>query len=136
MISSRHVIFGLIAGVAGSCAVVLATQAMAQESTATSRQPYRARAWVAIDRCAAYGPEFTSVEGTQTCVKIGGHVRVEFGSRNFAYPANPGWGQGGTAPATIRTEGAVGSEPSELPAAHHLRLPQDAAPADQGGYLR
>lgn len=27
--------------------------------------------------CAAYGPGFVAVEGAQTCVRIGGHIRVE-----------------------------------------------------------
>ncbi len=27
--------------------------------------------------CAAYGPGFTKVEGTDTCVKVGGAVRVD-----------------------------------------------------------
>lgn len=30
--------------------------------------------------CAAYGAGFVQVEGTSTCVKIGGSMRVEFGS--------------------------------------------------------
>jgi hypothetical protein len=29
--------------------------------------------------CAAYGPGFTKVEGTDTCVKLGGAVSVEVG---------------------------------------------------------
>ncbi len=28
--------------------------------------------------CAAYGPDFVLVEGTHTCVRIGGHMRVQF----------------------------------------------------------
>jgi hypothetical protein len=31
------------------------------------------------DTCAAYGAGFVAVEGTQTCVRVGGHVRVEMG---------------------------------------------------------
>jgi porin-like protein len=30
--------------------------------------------------CAAYGPGFIKVEGTGTCVKIGGAVRIDAGS--------------------------------------------------------
>ena len=29
--------------------------------------------------CAAYGPGFVKVEGSSTCVKVGGSVRVETG---------------------------------------------------------
>jgi Porin subfamily len=37
-----------------------------------------ARDWQALDKCAAYGPDFTSVAGSDTCVRIGGRVRVQF----------------------------------------------------------
>ena len=30
--------------------------------------------------CAAYGPGFVGLAGSDTCVRIGGHVRVEYGS--------------------------------------------------------
>lgn len=98
--------------------------------------PNGAARWMALDNCAAYGPEFTSVEGTQACAKIGGHVRVEFGSRNFGQATDHEWGRGGTAPAAMRTEGLVGSDLPEFSTAHHLRLRQDAAPTYEGGYLR
>jgi hypothetical protein len=29
--------------------------------------------------CAAYGPGFTKVEGSDTCVKVGGAVRIDVG---------------------------------------------------------
>lgn len=29
------------------------------------------------DFCAAYGPGFVAVAGTQTCVRVSGHIRVE-----------------------------------------------------------
>ena len=29
--------------------------------------------------CAAYGPGFVAIEGTSTCIKMGGFVRYEFG---------------------------------------------------------
>jgi hypothetical protein len=32
------------------------------------------------DSCAAFGPGFIKVEGTGTCVKIGGAVRIDAGS--------------------------------------------------------
>lgn len=34
----------------------------------------------ASNSCAAYGPGFVKVEGTETCVKIGGAVSIGFGS--------------------------------------------------------
>ncbi len=33
---------------------------------------------LARDTCAAYGPDFVLVEGTHSCMRIGGHVRVQF----------------------------------------------------------
>ncbi len=47
--------------------------------------------------CAAYGPGFVSVDGADTCVKVGGHVRVEFG--NGAARGNTGWDVGSSASA-------------------------------------
>lgn len=32
------------------------------------------------DNCAAYGPRFVKLEGTDTCVKVGGAASVEAGS--------------------------------------------------------
>jgi hypothetical protein len=32
----------------------------------------------ALGTCAAYGPDFALVEGTHNCVRIGGHLRVQF----------------------------------------------------------
>jgi hypothetical protein len=32
------------------------------------------------NRCAAFGPGFVKVEGTDTCVKIGGSVQVDGGA--------------------------------------------------------
>lgn len=38
-----------------------------------------AGALAAGDPCAAHGPGFAPIAGTDTCVKIGGRVRVEYG---------------------------------------------------------
>jgi hypothetical protein len=100
----------------------------------------------ALDRCAAYGPDFTSVEGTSACVKISGHVHVEIGSRGLGRVGDSGHidggyaqSQSGTATAAIRTEetvnGAAG-DPADFPYSHHLRLQQDSDPAYSGWYVR
>lgn len=134
MISSARA-FGLIAGVAGTLTLTLVSSAIAQERTTVGSQaPIWSLPWRAIDRCAAYGPEFTSVEGTSSCVRIGGHVRVEFGTQNLGHAANHGWGR--AAPAAMRTEGLVGADPSGFPQARHLRLRDDDSPAYPGSYLR
>ena len=125
---SRARVFGLIAGVAGPLTLTLVSSAIAQERTPIGSQP-----WLALDRCAGYGPAFTSVEGTDACVKIGGHVRVEFGPQNLGRTINREWGR--TAPAAMRSDGFVGDEPAG-PRAQHLRLRDDDAPALPGSYLR
>lgn len=43
------------------------------------------------DRCVAmYGPGFVTVEGTEACIKIGGHIRVEGGVSSHSRAA-PAW---------------------------------------------
>ena len=49
------------------------------------------------DRCAAYGPGFAAVAGSDTCMRIGGRVRVEAGN-GFMAPNN-GWANDGIVPA-------------------------------------
>jgi hypothetical protein len=50
------------------------------------------------DRCVAmYGPGFVAVEGTEACIRIGGHIRVESGvSRHSRGGAAPAWTSGGS----------------------------------------
>ena len=66
--------------------------------------------------CAAYGPGFTAIEGSDTCVFIGGHVRVGFGSRGGDSP-DTGWATG--------TAVRVNAASSSSGAPGHLRLPGD-----------
>jgi hypothetical protein len=35
-----------------------------------------------INRCSMYGSDFVEIEGTDTCARIGGHIRVEIGAGN------------------------------------------------------
>ena len=44
-----------------------------------AKAPARASAGAA-NPCASFGPNFKRIEGTGTCVKIGGAVRLEAGS--------------------------------------------------------
>jgi hypothetical protein len=134
MTSSKSMIFGIIACVAGSSG--LSAPVMAQDWTqAAAQQPNQARAFMALDRCAAYGPDFTSVEGTQTCVRIGGHVRVEIHTHTLDHSLDHGWSEGGTAPTAMRTDAPLGSDSTDYPSGH-LRLPQDSTPSYDGTYLR
>jgi hypothetical protein len=66
--------------------------------------------------CAAYGPGFTAVPGSDTCVFVGGHVRVGFGSRGGDSP-DTGWATG----SAVRVNAASGSGGGLAPG--HLRLP-------------
>ncbi|MGH6818278.1 MAG: hypothetical protein ACREC1_05845 [Methylovirgula sp.] len=40
---------------------------------------------MALDACAAYGPGFTSAASSTRCVKIGGHLRVEWTRSYYRY---------------------------------------------------
>ncbi len=45
-----------------------------------------------VDRCVAmYGPGFVAVEGTEACIKIGGHIRVDAGVSRQSRSAAPAW---------------------------------------------
>jgi hypothetical protein len=35
-----------------------------------------------INRCSVYGSDFVQIDGTDTCARIGGHIRVELGVGN------------------------------------------------------
>lgn len=59
-------------------------------------------------QCAAYGPGFTAVEGSDACVWVGGHVRVEISSRALSATDN-GWASGGAAPAAVHLNDAYES---------------------------
>ncbi len=75
MISTR-------AGSSPLCLASLFVLAWASPTYAGGALPEGAAAWMALDRCAAYGAGFASVDNT-TCVKVGGHVRVEFWTHSY-----------------------------------------------------
>ncbi|MGP0058246.1 MAG: hypothetical protein ACLPID_03010 [Beijerinckiaceae bacterium] len=78
--------------------------------------------WQAIDHCAAYGPDFTSVAGSDACVRIGGRVRVEFSFRRSPYEADTGYAN--SRPAVMRSDGASEHVNDSLDGAEqgHLRV--------------
>ncbi len=45
----------------------------------------RSQAAAPLDACAAFGPGFTSEESGTRCVRIGGHVRVEWARGYYRY---------------------------------------------------
>lgn len=125
MTSTPRFFLALLVGAAGSTAALFGTEAAAQGLSPAQTNDLT-KPWIALDRCSVYGPDFTSVEGTQTCVRIGGHVRVDLGPRAPA--------QAGAAPAAMRSEGLLGGDP-DYSGSDHLRLRQDAAPTYDGNYL-
>lgn len=66
--------------------------------------------------CAASGPGFRAVPGSDTCIFIGGHVRVGFGSRGGDSP-DTGWATG----SAVRVN-APGERTAGALAPGHLRL--------------
>ncbi len=76
--------------------------------------------------CAAYGPEFAAVGGTDTCVRIGGRVRVEAGSGITPSSINNGWASGGARPASLHSETGNPLGNGADFGRSHLRLPQGA----------
>ena len=72
-------------------ALLPAASAAAQQSgserpvkPANSGRPLPLKGAGAANSCAAYGPGFVKVEGTDTCVKIGGAVSIGAGSSSRA----------------------------------------------------
>jgi hypothetical protein len=82
------------------------------------------------DICAAYGPGYTSVEGSGTCIRIGGRLRVEAGTIITPSSANSGWAAAGARPASLHTGDDSGRFGNAINGADfgrsHLRLPQGA----------
>jgi Porin subfamily len=84
----------------------------------------------ASDTCAAYGPGFTKVDGSETCIHIGGHVRVEAGPRLSSSTANNGSGlvSNGARPASLHSgpDDTTNSINAAGFGRSHVRLPQGA----------
>lgn len=77
-----------------SAALGAAVLALAGVAVAGDGLP-QAKAKPNVDRCAAmYGPGFVTVEGTEACIKIGGHVRVESGFSSHSRGGAPAWNGG------------------------------------------
>ncbi|MBM3609826.1 MAG: hypothetical protein FJX29_15515 [Alphaproteobacteria bacterium] len=90
-----------VLGIAG----FIATQAVAQ-----TRQP--------SNECANYGSGFVAVQGTGSCVRIGGRMRVEGSISGSSGGSNNAAGGSGGAPATGASQFAPGFAPMRA----HMRL--------------
>jgi len=67
-------------------AIVMVLQVSAAVADDAKQQPRKAETSLiprpsAASSCAIYGAGFVKVEGSSTCVKIGGSITVESGSR-------------------------------------------------------
>jgi hypothetical protein len=83
------------------------------------------------DMCAAYGPGFTSVEGSSTCIRIDGHVRVEAGRGITSSSINNGWANGSAHPASLHSgiddQSDLGNAVNGVNFGRsHVRLPEGA----------
>jgi hypothetical protein len=88
-----------IAGLAAICCP--SAQAAESRSAPWTIDPLESN-WQAVDHCAVYGPDFASVAGSDTCVRIGGRVRVEYHFRQSSEDAGPSWAA--NRPATMRSD--------------------------------
>jgi hypothetical protein len=108
---------GFSLGVSSLFVFALASPTFAAERAV----PNGAGNWMALDQCAAYGPGFTSLESARGCVKIGGHLRVEFGGVTYyRYTSRVA----GAATAEVRTDN-LASGTSDLAEPRHLRVRTD-----------
>ncbi len=57
--------------------------------------------------CDAYGSGFFYIPGTETCLRVGGGMRVEFRFRDFADDGNSNWGSRGGDATTTRARAYV-----------------------------
>jgi hypothetical protein len=110
--------FGFSRGASSFFALILASTTFAADRAV----PNGAGGWMALDKCAAQGPGFTSVESTRGCVKIGGHLRVEFGGVSYYQYTSRVTTSATT--AAVRTDNLV-SGTSDLAEPRHLRVRTD-----------
>ena len=78
---------------------------------------------VSANPCAAHGPGFARVAGSETCVKIGGHIRVEAGVSNHGLRGSGSSASGSAPPVQFAPVQPVTFGP----------LPSGAAPVSAPG---
>ncbi|MBV8850377.1 MAG: porin [Methylobacteriaceae bacterium] len=98
-------------------------------ATSTSASAQGSRASVGehkINPCSIYGSDFVPVEGTNTCARIGGHIRVEIGVGNGLRNGFARSDSDGTRPAALNSDAnGVATDPGyEVPSDSrtHLRV--------------
>jgi hypothetical protein len=75
----RNILFAIMVAMlpAASAAAGLSDLPKPNQSTVPLDRPLPVKRAGAVKTCAAYGPGFVKVEGSDTCVKLGGGVRVD-----------------------------------------------------------
>jgi hypothetical protein len=76
-----------------------------------------------INPCSIYGSDFVQIEGTNTCARLGGHIRVELGVGN------------GMRNGFARSD-SDGTRPAALNSAPNAPDPGFDGPGDSRGHLR
>lgn len=62
------------------CLIMLAALPFSVSAAELPKKPTPPPREVKRNPCAAYGAGYVRIEGTSTCVKVGGSIRVEAGS--------------------------------------------------------
>jgi porin-like protein len=75
----RNILFAIIVAVLPAAAVAAGLSDLPKpgESTVPVDRPLPVKRAGTVKTCAAYGPGFVKVEGSDTCVKLGGGIRVD-----------------------------------------------------------
>ena len=77
----RELFLTIVALFCASSAFAESTRPLKLDVPATSDKPAPLKGKATSSSCAAYGPGFVKLEGTDTCVQIGGSVSVGAGVR-------------------------------------------------------
>ena len=77
-----------------------------------------------INPCSIYGSDFVQIEGTNTCARLGGHIRVELGVGNGVRNGFARSDSDGTRPAALNSTPNVPDPGFEVPgdSRGHLRV--------------
>ena len=77
----RKLSLAIAAVLCASSAFAESTRPLKLDTPATTATPAPLKGKASSNSCAAYGPGFVKVEGTDTCVQIGGSISVGAGVR-------------------------------------------------------
>ena len=75
----RIVLLATLAGLCASSTLAQSTRPLKLDTPTTDKPLPRGKA--SSNACSAYGPGFVKIEGTDTCVQVGGSIGVGAGVR-------------------------------------------------------